>query len=132
MISGRKKNNKYSYGAYLSNIIWLKNCCKMNLNLSTTYTDVQRIYRLLTKRLNLSSRICSITICENFISLRYVAIQDMKIYTGNLFVLPELLLNLSKRYIFFTFVIFRRAEVKFIRQKSGLFRKTFVCYAKSM
>ena len=26
-----------------------------------------------------------------FISLRYVAIQGMKIYTGNLFVLPELL-----------------------------------------
>ena len=33
----------------------------------------------------------SIMICGNFISLRYVAIQHMKIYTGNLFVLPELL-----------------------------------------
>ena len=63
----------------------------MNLNLSTTYAGVQRIDRLLTNGLNLSSKICSITICGNFISLRYVAIQDMKIYTGNLFVLPDLL-----------------------------------------
>ena len=68
-----------------------KNCCKMNLNLSTTYADVQRIDRLLTNGLNLSSKMCSITICRNFISLRCVAIQGMKIYTGNLFVLPELL-----------------------------------------
>ena len=63
----------------------------MNLNLSTTYADVQRIDRLLTNGLNLSSKICSITICGNFICLIYVAIQDMKIYTGNLFVLPGLL-----------------------------------------
>ena len=63
----------------------------MNLNLSTAYADVQRIDRLLTNALNLSSKICTITICGNFISLRYVAIQGMKIYTGNQFVLPELL-----------------------------------------
>ena len=63
----------------------------MNLNLSTTYADVQRIDMLLTNGLNLSSKICSITICGNFISLKYVAIQDMKIYTANLVVLPELL-----------------------------------------
>ena len=33
----------------------------MNLNLSTTYADVQRIDRLLTNGLNLSSKMCSIT-----------------------------------------------------------------------
>ena len=78
----------------------------MNLNLSTTYTDVQRIYRLLTKRLNLSSRICSITICENFISLRYVAIQDMKIYTGNLFVPTGVVIKFIKEIYFFYFCNF--------------------------
>ena len=68
-----------------------KNCCKMNLNLSKTYADVQRIDRLLTNGLNLSSKMCSITICGNFISLRYVAIQGLNIFTGNLFALSELL-----------------------------------------
>ena len=63
----------------------------MNLNLSTTNADVQWIDKLLTNGLNLSSKMCSITICGHFISLRYVAIQGMKVYTGNLFVLPELL-----------------------------------------
>ena len=47
----------------------------MNLNLSTTNADVQRVDRLLTNGLNLSSKMCSITICGIFISLRYVAIQ---------------------------------------------------------
>ena len=63
----------------------------MNLNLSTTYADVQWIDRLLKNGLNLSSKMCSNTICGNFISLRYVAIQGMNIFTGNLFALPELL-----------------------------------------
>ena len=54
---------------------------------------------VLTNGVNLSSKICSITICGNFIGLRYVAIQDMKIYTENLFVLPELLWDFSRRYI---------------------------------
>ena len=62
-----KSQNVYSYETYLSNIIWLKNCCKMNLNLSTTYADVQRIDRLLTNGLNLSSKMCSITICGNLL-----------------------------------------------------------------
>ena len=36
-------------------------------NLSTAYEDVQRIDRLLTNGLNLSSKMCSITICENLL-----------------------------------------------------------------
>ena len=75
-----------AYGLANNNLV-----CIMNFNLSTTYADVQRIDRLFTNGPNLSLKTCSITICGNFISLRYVAIQGMKIYTGNLFVLPELL-----------------------------------------
>ena len=90
----------------------------MNLNLSTTHADVQRIDRLLTNGLSLSSKMCSITICGNFISLRYVAIQGMNIIIYWERIYPTGVVMKFLREIYCLILsFFRRAEVKFIWQK---------------